>query len=157
MGAGLRCRLMRGVVGERRRALVSAVQGGVVRSSMCEALARAREPAMMHVAPRHHEHARWRGHATICVSTCGSGSTLCFAGPRARLGACHRAWSRRCCKSPPSTYTHAELTTSREERCCLASGCSIGEHARQRVRELIRTLLSVPQGIDAVVARGFCH
>ena len=57
----------------------------------------------------------------------------------------------------PSSYTYAELTTSRGERCCLASGWSIGEHTRQRVRELIRTLLSVPQGVDAVVARGFCH
>ena len=57
----------------------------------------------------------------------------------------------------PSSYTHAELTTSRAERCCVASECGIGEHTRQRVRELIRTLLSVPQSIDAVVARGFCH
>ena len=76
------------------------------------------------------------------------------AGPRRVPPQCCRG---QAADAPGSSYTYAELTTSRGERCCLASGWSIGEHTRQRVRELIRTLLSVPQGIDAVVARGFCH
>ena len=28
----------------------------------------------------------------------------------------------------PSSYTYAELTTSRGERCCVAGECRIGEH-----------------------------
>ena len=76
------------------------------------------------------------------------------AGPRRVPPQCCRG---QAADAPGSSYTYAELTTSRGERCCLASGWSIGEHTRQRVRELIRTLLSVPQGIDAVVVRGFCH
>ena len=54
MGAGLRCRLMRGVVGERRRALVSAVQGDGalihVRSSCSRT--RTRDDARGPAAPR---------------------------------------------------------------------------------------------------------
>ena len=76
------------------------------------------------------------------------------AGPRRVPPHCCRG---QAADAPGSSYTYAELTTLRAERCCVASECGIGEHTRQRVRELIRTLLSVPQGIDAVVARGFCH